>query len=207
MTEPGTATRRTLSTSRRNAILEATLALVVEVGYDRTTMDSVAARAGVGKATIYRWWAGKPELVIDAVHHRSRRETVEADHGSLRADLRHLVDDLIAVVRAEAPVMLGVGVALHQHPELAHAMRSTLTVEEQHRMARVVARAIARGELPDGPMPVLAYEIAPSLIFSRLLLTGLALDQAFATAIVEEVLLPMLSGQHHGADPVSKESS
>ena len=69
------------------AICDATLALLLEVGYDRMSMDAVAARAHASKATIYRRWPGKQELVLDAVKARGVGLTVAEDTGSLRGDL------------------------------------------------------------------------------------------------------------------------
>ena len=72
---------------RDAAICDATLALLLEVGYDRMSMDAVAARAHASKATIYRRWPGKQELVLDAVRARGVGLTVAEDTGSLRGDL------------------------------------------------------------------------------------------------------------------------
>src|SRR5438067_12612598 len=70
------------------AILKATIELVAEVGYDRTTLDAVATRAGVSKPTIYRRWpAGKDQLVAAAVASRRLEVSDEADTGSLRGHL------------------------------------------------------------------------------------------------------------------------
>ena len=72
---------------RDAAICDATLALLAEVGYDRMSMDAVAARAKASKATIYRRWPGKQELVLDAVRSRAPGMAVPEDTGSLRGDL------------------------------------------------------------------------------------------------------------------------
>src|SRR4051794_14396378 len=77
---------------RRRAILEAALALVAEVGYDRTTIDAIAHRAGASKPTLYRRWPrGKPELVADAIRERHAEASQTPDTGSLRGDLLALV--------------------------------------------------------------------------------------------------------------------
>src|SRR4051794_23872567 len=69
------------------AILEATMALLSEAGYARLTIDGVAARAGVGRPTIYRRWPSKPALVVAALLHAPQIQVPHADTGSLRADL------------------------------------------------------------------------------------------------------------------------
>src|ERR671929_1968498 len=74
-------------------ILEAAVALIAEVGYDGATVEGIAERAGVGKPTIYRRWAGKAEIVAEAIRAR-KGAGGPADTGSLRGDLRALVDDV-----------------------------------------------------------------------------------------------------------------
>ncbi|MEA2227104.1 MAG: hypothetical protein QOF04_734, partial [Solirubrobacteraceae bacterium] len=85
--------------ARDARILDAALALVAQVGYDRMTVDAIAERAGVSKPTIYRRWNGKSEVVADAIRHR-KDEAVAADTGSLRGDL-------LAVVHAQAETISG----------------------------------------------------------------------------------------------------
>src|SRR5689334_11946810 len=84
---------RSRDDSRDPQILQATAQLLAEVGYDRLTMDAVAARAHAGKATLYRRWSSKGELVVDALGCAAHGETPEAapDTGSLRGDLEALV--------------------------------------------------------------------------------------------------------------------
>ncbi|MGH8938481.1 MAG: TetR/AcrR family transcriptional regulator, partial [Actinomycetes bacterium] len=109
---------------RDTAICDATLALLAEVGYDRMSMDAVAARAHASKATIYRRWPGKRELVLDALRGRAERTAVPADTGSLRSDL-------LATFRAmsdefgdeEAELMAGVLHAMRCSPELGACVR------------------------------------------------------------------------------------
>ena len=74
--------------ARRQAILDAALALLMEVGYDRLSMDALAERARAGKATIYRHWSGKAEVVVEAIRCRKCDDfPAPADTGSLRGDL------------------------------------------------------------------------------------------------------------------------
>src|SRR5690242_16891040 len=84
------ATRPRVEGDRESEILEATLVVLAEVGYDRLTMDAVATKAKASKATLYRRWNGKVQLVIDALHHGHRHEDQGAeppDTGTLRGDL------------------------------------------------------------------------------------------------------------------------
>jgi AcrR family transcriptional regulator len=83
----------------RQAILRAALDLVAEVGYRSTTIEAIAARAGAGKQTIYRWWPGKAELVLDAVTADAAREIPVPDTGAVRADLTAFLAATFAAAR------------------------------------------------------------------------------------------------------------
>lgn len=83
----------------RQAILQAALDLIAEVGYRNTTIEAIAARAGAGKQTIYRWWPGKADLVLDAVTTDAARVIPVPDTGDLRADLTAFLDSTFAAAR------------------------------------------------------------------------------------------------------------
>lgn len=83
----------------RQAILQATLDLIREVGYRNTTIEAIAARAGAGKQTVYRWWSGKADLVLDAVTVDAAREIPVPDTGELRADLTAFLQATFAAAR------------------------------------------------------------------------------------------------------------
>lgn len=95
---------RPRSESARLAVLEATRDLVAEAGYDAMTIESIAARAGVGRQTIYRWWSAKSAIVADAVlaGHIRLPEVNIAATGSLAADLKTWIDDMSAVLQDPA---------------------------------------------------------------------------------------------------------
>ena len=112
-------------TGRDAAICDATLALLLEVGYDRMSMDAVAARAHASKATIYRRWPGKQELVLDAVKARGVGLTVAEDTGSLRGDLVATYRSAVHGSAADdADLIAGVLRAMRTAPELADCVRS-----------------------------------------------------------------------------------
>src|SRR3954463_10514303 len=88
---------------RREAILRAAIMLVAEVGYDRMTVEALAARAGVSKPTIYRRWpAGKKDIVIDAIRTKHADADALGDHGSLRGDLLALVAAMVEHIDEDA---------------------------------------------------------------------------------------------------------
>lgn len=178
---------------RDAAICDAALAVLLEVGYDRMSMDAVAARAHASKATIYRRWPGKQELVLDAVRARSNVMAVPEDTGSLR-------DDLVAAYRLAATgtaaedveLLGGILRAMRSTPELADCVRGRLLESKCNVSRAIVARAVERGELPPGTDPLLLHEVASALWLHRVLVVGGPVDDVFIAHVVDDVLLPML---------------
>ena len=175
------------------AICDATLALLLEVGYDRMSMDAVAARAHASKATIYRRWPGKQELVLDAVKARGVGLTVAEATGSLRGDLVATYRSAVHGSAADdADLIAGVLRAMRTAPELADCVRSQV-IESKCDVSRIiVARAVGRGELPAETDPLILHEVASALWFHRVLVVGGPVDDAFIAHVVDDVILPML---------------
>ncbi len=193
MTEPEQrVAERHISDAKAAVIFDATLDLMAEVGYDRLSVDGIAARAGVGKATIYRWWSGKADVVVAALAARRVHNPVDADTGSLRGDLCAAVKDLISLARSEGAVIMGVGATFPMQPELAHAVQNQILPIEQVRFERIIERARARQETA-GDVAPLAFEVAPAMIFGRFLHTGAPLDDDFIDSLVDDILLPLLT--------------
>src|SRR6266571_4735410 len=90
---------RPRSDASRQAILQAALDLISDVGYRQTTVESIAARAGTGKQTIYRWWHGKAEVVLEAINASVDRDIPLPDTGDLRGDLRAFLEATFAAGR------------------------------------------------------------------------------------------------------------
>jgi AcrR family transcriptional regulator len=186
------------SAKREFAICDAALELLGEVGYDRMSMDAVAARARASKATIYRRWPGKRELVLDAVRSRVADIVEPPETGSLRGDI-------IATLRVmaegiggqDAALMAGVLRAMRSTPELADCVRTQVLEHKRYIGQVLVERAVARGELPTDADPDVWHEVAPALMFFRILVTDGPVDDAFLTHVADDVLVPLLarSGQ------------
>jgi AcrR family transcriptional regulator len=185
---------------RRQAILAAAVALVAEVGYDRMTVDALAARAGVSKPTIYRRWpGGKSEIIVDAI--RSKRED-----GSTLPDTGTLRGDLIAYIRGatqgfDPHVAAGLIMQLQASPELEALFRDEVICDEQERFESLLKRAAARGEVTGEVTPLFA-DIPGSIIFTRSLIRGLPIDDAFVEELVDRVLLPILNTKKEHAPHV-----
>jgi AcrR family transcriptional regulator len=192
--------------TRDAAILEATLAVLGEVGYDRLTIDAVAARAKASKATVYRRWTGKAALVVDAMQTTKPKPAADGqppcywpDTGSLRGDLLAGVRNFAEKLTSDEGKLLGaVLTAQMRDPELATAMREA-TFEDKRRSCRILAdRAVARGELSTPAGADTFVEVLPAIMFNRAFISGQPFDEAFITHVVDDVALPLL-GQPTGA--------
>jgi AcrR family transcriptional regulator len=194
-TAAATPTRgRPRDPQRRRAILDAAMALIAEVGYDRMTVDAIAARSGVSKPTLYRRWPhGKPELVADAIRERQAETGPVPDTGSLRGDLLALVALQTGRLLGDAHLACGLAAQMRTSAELAAVMREHVIAEEHARVETILDRARARGELVPGPVSTLFADVAGALVYTRVTITGDPVDQAFADELVDRVLLPILN--------------
>jgi AcrR family transcriptional regulator len=178
---------------RRTAICEAVFELLAEVGYDRMSMDAVAARARASKATIYRAWPNKPDLVIDAIKHRFGAATPPLDTGSLRGDLvAHMKRACGLACGDDGAVISGLLTAATRNPELSRNMHVHMYETKKQAYDDMIARAVARGELAEGTDAGLLHEVVHSLILARRLSELGPMDDEYAERVVDRVLLPVL---------------
>lgn len=175
---------RARSDVREEAILLAAMALLGEVGYDRLTVEAVADRAKASKATVYRRWAGKAELVATAVRRYAGTTLTPLEPtGDLRADLLTLLKNLrTTLLGQDAALILGLLGAMRHDVDLARTVRRAV-LEHKH--------AAFEALLPEADHAWLA-EITSAALLSRLLVTGEPLDDEFLTKLVDTVLLPQL---------------
>lgn len=174
--------------------MRTTLELLATVGYDRMTVDAIAAGASVSKPTIYRRWPhGKGEIVLDAIRSRRSEESEMPNTGSLRGDLLAAVAATTGKLLADIHLAGGIITQLRESEELWTLVHDELTEHERRRFLLPVERAIARGELQAGvAIPDTFADIAPALAFTRVTITRDPVDEAFAVELVEKVLLPIL---------------
>jgi AcrR family transcriptional regulator len=180
---------------RREAILQAAIALVAEVGYDRMTVEALAARAGVSKPTLYRRWpGGKKEIVVDAIRSKHAEFDSLPDAGSLRGDLLALLAKMIERTDEDAHLAGGLISQLRDSEELATLMREEVIVHERRRYDVLIQRAVSRGELSaDARITPLLSDVAGSIVFARAVITMEPLDRPFLEELVDHVLLPVLN--------------
>ena len=192
MTPTETGTRPRVEGERELEILEATLEVLDEVGYDLLTMDAVATRAKASKATLYRRWKGKPELVVAAIM-AHKGETVVPDTGSLRGDLLAaycggsggLNDPLAQSVLVRGRHRDG------PRPGVRRGLPARLHRPQGRGLAaRIYERARERGEVhPDVDLTVLAPALA-GIVLHRAFLLGETVTPELVGRVLDEVILP-----------------
>ncbi|MFG1922301.1 TetR/AcrR family transcriptional regulator [Cryptosporangium sp. NPDC048952] len=178
--------------SRDPEILDATLDVLAETGYDGMTLDQVAARAKAGKATLYRRWPSKAELVIDAVGCMKKEDLASLpDTGTLRGDLVAMIKPPTVVdAQRKLAIMSGVVSMLAKQPELGDALQAVMVEPRANANRFLLRRAIERGEIrPDCDVDFLAL-LAPSMTFYRTMILRKPVDRDFLISIIDEILLP-----------------
>jgi AcrR family transcriptional regulator len=183
---------RPRSEASHQAIIRATLELLLENGYRSLTMEGVRARAHVGKATIYRRWSSKEELVRDAIVFM--HDDVEApDTGSVRGDYEGMASRVRSAAHRSGaatlmPRLLG---DVANDPELRAIFYDNLVEPRRAQMRAVIERAVARGEVRDDVDIELVIDLFAGPVVYRLLITGGDLGQLYP---VEEQLDALLNG-------------
>jgi AcrR family transcriptional regulator len=179
--------------AREQAILEAAIDLLAEVGYEAMTIEAVAVRARSSKATIYRRWPGKAELVAEAMRRRTEPALQDLpDTGSLRGDLLGLTQQMCASISgADGGLMCGLAVAVRSDPEFGRLLAAHTHDSKLRSLAEVLSRAETRGEVRPGVNPELILQVAPGVaLFHQM--SGETLDSAFAEHLVDHILIPLL---------------
>jgi AcrR family transcriptional regulator len=172
------------------AILDATLDLIAERGVHGFRTEDVAARAAVGKGTIYRRYRSKDALVTAAVAALVREEIALPDMGSTRGDLLVLMREAVALYRSSpaARLMPNLIGAMAEQPELARAVRDGFLASRRTALSEVLRRGVERGDLrPDLDLE-LALDVLGGPLFYRLLVTGGPLDERLAEGVADLIL-------------------
>jgi AcrR family transcriptional regulator len=181
---------RPRSVEADEAILEAAVDLIAEVGIEAFTMEGVAARAGVGKGTLYRRYPNKLDLIVRAVRTYTRVGAPPPDTGTTRGDVLAVVDDLVAIV-TDTPMgrMLPILVAARTRVPDLDVAYSEIVADKRARSAAVVRRGIARGDLRADVDVEVVVDAFVSPVFYRFLVTDAPLDEAFRAGVVDAALL------------------
>jgi AcrR family transcriptional regulator len=186
---------RRLDTSRDSAILRAALEALAECGYDRLTMDDVAARAHAGKGALYRRWPSKAALVVDAVV-AWRQEFAPLsipDTGSLRGDVEAVIANVPMTDVGQVALIVGLATAASRDPELRAALSEHVLEHPRRAIREMLDRAVERGEIPRDRVLDLVPDVIIGLNALRVL-TGADADRAFFRRVFDEVVYPLVTG-------------
>ncbi len=203
--EPRTLPRgRPRDASRDEALRAAALTVLADVGYRALTMDAVAATAKAGKATIYRRWDSKLDLVIDSCNQLVSRSIPAPNTGTLASDLREFLLAFATFLSGPAgkAAQALVGELPHE-PELAGAFRRSFLRSQRDVLMAVLERAGERGELAEGAPQAMAVELAGAALTYRLMLTGDPLDATFVDRLVDQILVPLLTVSETASGPAA----
>lgn len=177
---------------REAEILDAAVELLNQVGYDRLTMDAVAAEAKAGKATLYRRWSTKAALVVDAIlRSKATLQAPETDTGSLRGDLMAMACGHGGLTdERTSRTMAGVITALHRDPDFAEEFRARVLQPKLEIARQVFERARSRGEITaDLDLDLLSPALA-GIVLHRSFVLGLPVDETTVARVVDQIILP-----------------
>lgn len=181
-----------------DAIMDAVVELLTEVGFGGLTIDAVAHRAGVGKATIYRRWDGKEQLVLDALA-AGRIPVPQPDTGTLRDDLLAYYLPLADIEAQQGAVRLMPALAAEAavDPDLADRLHAFVS-DRRAPVAGILRRAQERGEVNDDVDIELVVDLLTGAIMYRLYFSGAVVDEDVIRRLLEGVLLAI--GARSGTD-------
>jgi hypothetical protein len=192
-------TRPRVEGDREREILDATLDVLAEVGYDRLTMDAVAHRAKASKATLYRRWSTKQALVVDSVCSQKSTSPVP-DTGSLRGDLIALHCELGGFRDPRnLAVLAAVVTAMARDEEFAETYRRDFIGPKVAASRVVFERACARGEIAEGVDVSLLAPALPGILLHRVFLLGEEATPELIAHVIDQIIIPATSCPHPAA--------
>jgi AcrR family transcriptional regulator len=181
--------------AREQELLSVTLQLLQEHGYDRLTVDGVAAAGRASKATLYRRWPTKAELVLAAFVEGTRQVAVAPETGSLRGDLLRLGEIIAAHASAHASTIRAVLVEASRDERL-NAIMQTFLDQRRALMQHVLSEAVERGEIRRSAITDDLYDVLPGYLIYRTVITGRTPSRRTVHDIVDNVLLPSLTREN-----------
>lgn len=206
---------RPRSAAADTAILAATREALVELGWSKLTLGDVATRAGVAKTTLYRRWAGKNELVVDAVAELFD-ELQLPDRGSLAADIEGVVLQFAAILaRPEAKSGLMAVIAESTRDDaLRERIRASIVDRQMCLVLEGRARAQRRGELPPEPDPAeatrtvdLIFDVVAGAVVHRTLVSGKPADEEWVRGFTRMLLLGLTSPETATTRPTEPDAT
>jgi len=203
-----TPSRPRVEGEREDEILDSTVELLIELGYDRLTMDAVAKRARASKATLYRRWESKASLVVEALIRAKKSPHIgEHDTGTLRGDLLSTFCGHEGINETATQVLGSVITALSTDPEFAAQFRERFIAPKVAITQALYRRAQERGEIAaEIDLEVIGPALA-GILLHRTFILGVPPDDATIERVVDHVILPAVQHPPHGAGKPSTAST
>ncbi len=189
-TEPGGSPTPRRSKRAHEAILHAAAELIHERPYSDVCIEAIAARAGVGKQTIYRWWTSKAAVLMEACAALVAREVPLPNEGSLVADLRNYLNHICAFFSTQLswPAIAGLLAEAQCNAEVARAFHERLLMQRRTALRTILERGVARGELSSGLALDVVMDMVHGALWYRTLLLKAPLDEAFIESVIAQVV-------------------
>jgi AcrR family transcriptional regulator len=178
---------------RETELLAVTLQLLQEHGYDRLTVDAVANVARASKATVYRRWPSKAELVLAAFIEGIRQVAVPPDTGTLRGDLLRLGELICEQAGRHASTMRAVLVEMSRNPALKDVMQHQFLDQRKELIQHVLQQAVDRGEIEGAAINDELWDLLPGYLVFRSVIASRPPTRHTVQALVDEVVIPSLT--------------
>lgn len=189
----GRAAEAPLFSPRETELLAVTLQLLQQHGYDRLTLDAVATTARASKATVYRRWPTKAELVLAAFIEGIRQVAVAPDTGTLRGDLLQLGDTICQQARQHAGTIRAVLVEVSRNPALNDAMQHQFIDQRKALIHRILQQAVDRGEIGDDSITDELWDLLPGYLIFRAIIPNRPPTPHTVQTLVDDVVIPSLT--------------
>jgi len=178
---------------RETELLAVTLQLLQEHGYDRLTVDAVAAKARASKATVYRRWPSKAELVLAAFIEGIRQIAVPPETGTLRGDLLHMGELICQQGKQHAGTIRAVLVEIGRNPALNDVMQHQFIEQRKALMDHILQLAVDRGEIDRAAINDELWDLLPHYLIFRSIFPGRPPTRQTVEALVDDVVIPSLT--------------
>jgi AcrR family transcriptional regulator len=174
-------------------ILQAALAVLAELGYDGTTIDIIAARANAGRATVYRRWPTKAELILDAIDSigQSAPAGTLPDTGTLAGDFHEMLSVANRAGNSRPmQIISGLLPVMKENAELASAVSRRMIAPQAAAMRALLQRAKDRGEIPEDKNLEMLTLVLPAFSAYRAMIMNQPMDGSYVDAIIDDILIP-----------------
>lgn len=178
---------------RETELLAVTLQLLQEHGYDRLTVDAVAATARASKATVYRRWPSKAELVLAAFIEGVRQVAVPPETGTLRGDLLRLGEVVCQEVGQHAATIRAVLVEISRNPALNDVMQQQFIEQRKALIRHVLREAVDRGEIKEAAISDELWDLLPGYLIFRSIIPSNPPTAETVQTLVDNVMIPSLT--------------